>query len=881
MAIRNTLGSLPHLPGRGKEPIVASTVVEGVEVVDAPVDRTRQPKDLVGLVICAVGIAFVIVLSTYAQATTAGITEDVRSITHVVYAILQAVVQLLMGVATLVLPLVVLIDMLVRRQWRLTLDGVVATVVGYGIGFGAIWVINLLGRFHAMQPLMLWQSGHSQAAISPFAVAVAALLTTVGPRSRRSVLATSWNVLWVALVAEIITLGTTLPAAIVTVMLGRLVGDAARYVLGVSTDRASSAQLVAAVRKVGLDPARIVRVRDISDPESPTQRLDVHQLRAVLRGEAPIDPATEPDVLAQVSADPAALALERQGGNRVYAIYDAAGKRWDAIVLDADRQVIGFVSQTWRALRLRGMDRRSSVSLRQAAERAALLDYAVAAADVRTPQMVGIGEAQDSMVLVQEHPEGLRSLRDMRASEISDGDLAEVWRQLRKAHDAGLAHRDITEDTVLLGPGPAAPVDAVDAGAGGGVGAGRVWLIGWEGGDVASSDLARHLDVVQLLTLLTLKVGAERAVASAARVFEPEELGSMVGLLQTIALPRQTAAQVKEHKAVFDELRAALLALVPEAAAGGMFKLVRFGWRTVLLIVLVIVALWALFVKANFGDIVTVIKQSNPWWMAGSFLFGFLTFVGAALAMMGFSPVKLPLKDTLLTQVGASFVAVAIPAGIGPAALNLRLLTKRKVKTSIAVASVSLAQIALFFTTLLLLIVLSLVAGDTGVLRQLPSKAVLIVLIVVVVIAVAIVAPPPVRRWVWTRIGPTLKQVWPRVLWILTQPKKLVLGLGGQLIQSVGYVLAFWCSLEAFGVHKLSPINIALCYFIATTVGAMVPIPGNIGSAEAALTGGLKLLGIPAVVGLPTSTLFRALTYWARVPFGWFAFRYLQRRDVV
>ena len=43
------------------------------------------------------------------------------------------------------------------------------------------------------------------------------------------------------------------------------------------------------------------------------------------------------------------------------------------VALDGDRQVIGALSRLWRSLRLRGIEGRSFVSLRQAAERAALL----------------------------------------------------------------------------------------------------------------------------------------------------------------------------------------------------------------------------------------------------------------------------------------------------------------------------------------------------------------------------------------------------------------------------------------------------------------------------------------------------------------------------
>ena len=53
-------------------------------------------------------------------------------------------------------------------------------------------------------------------------------------------------------------------------------------------------------------------------------------------------------------------------------------------------------------------------------------------------------------------------------------------------------------------------------------------------------------------------------------------------------------------------------------------------------------------------------------------------------------------------------------AGIGPAALNLRFLHKRRVPTPIALATVTLVQVAQFATTIIFLIVLSLATGEVG-----------------------------------------------------------------------------------------------------------------------------------------------------------------------
>ncbi|MDR1426744.1 MAG: flippase-like domain-containing protein [Bifidobacteriaceae bacterium] len=842
--------------------LTARSVIDGVEVVDAPEERIHRAGDGVGMVATAVGIALILVLSVYAHATTEGVTTDVQDITQVLNSILQWAVEFLMSLATMIVPVVVLVSLLIYRQPRLALDGAIAAVLGFAAGFGAIILLDALGETAVVRGLSVTVDGNLTPSVSTFAVAVAALLTTVGPRSRRPILSVSWNLLWVGLATEVLTGRATLPGMVVTVLLGRLVGQCVRYVSGVTTDRASGRSLVEGIRKAGLDPTRIVRVRDISDPENPTVRLVTGTVDddVAAPGLAPAGARLDP------ISDPTAVALERQGGNRVYAVYSVGASRWDAIVLDGDRQVVGALAQTWRALRLRGMDRRSVVSLRQAAERAALLNYAAAAAGVRTPQMIGIGQADDSMILLQNHPAGLRSIRDMRPAEVTDASLEEAWCQLNKAHEAGLAHRAITSDCVLFGS-----EGGKDQ---------TVWLIGWDNGDVASSELARRLDITQMLATLALRVGAERAVRSAATVLDAETLASVAPLLQPIALPGATRAEAKGHKDVMDELRQALLDLLPQAALTEPFSLVRFGWRTALIALLALIAVWVVLTNINFAGIVDAVRSANPWWMAGAFGLAMTTYLGAGMAMNGFSPVRLRLRDTVLVQVAASFVALAAPGAVGPAALNLRLLYKKRVKTSVAVASVALVQISLLVTTLLLMAGVSLITGNSGVLGRVPGTAVMAVLAVLAALG-ALLTVPPVRQWLWLKIGPTLTQVWPRLVWILGQPRRLLLGLAGNVLQTVGYVAAFWASLEAFGQGAIPLINVTLIYLVGNAAGSAVPVPGGLGAVEIALTTGLIGAGIPTAVAAPIAVLFRALTYWARVPLGWISWRYLQKREIL
>src|SRR5690606_10815371 len=191
-----------------------------------------------------------------------------------------------------------------------------------------------------------WVNGEWVVTVPTMLTAVAALLTASGTRGRRRTVGWSWNFLWVVLGVAVITGLLTLPAALLSVLIGRASGLTLRYAFGVTSERAYGAALVDGIRRAGFAPRRLVRVHDIG---------------------------VEGNDTAELATDLAAVAITRIGDNRVYAMTTVDGERLDVVVLDGDRQVVGVLTRFWRSMRLRGIEGRAVVSLRQAAERAALL----------------------------------------------------------------------------------------------------------------------------------------------------------------------------------------------------------------------------------------------------------------------------------------------------------------------------------------------------------------------------------------------------------------------------------------------------------------------------------------------------------------------------
>jgi uncharacterized membrane protein YbhN (UPF0104 family) len=817
-----------------------------VRVVDTPERRVRHPSDVLGVIVSAIGVALVLLLAVVAHGTTEGVTEDVQGFAGLLASLLFFPVNVLEGLVTIIVPAAVLLELLARRLMRQMVESIAAAALGLALGLLAWFLITRAGSPELVRSMSVWSSGLWQVTIPAYISAVAALLTVAGPRTRRRSVRWSWNIVTVAVLVVLITGQVSLPGMLVTLLLGRLAGQAVQYLSGVRSERAYGADLVQAVQRAGFRPVALVRVRDIGE-------------------EVPDDGGPRDGEAVVRSSDPAAAALTRTGDNRVYAMLGEDGVRHDVVVLDGDRQVFGALTRVWRAVRMRGFESRAAMSLKAVAEHTALLSHAASGAGVRTPRLLGVGMAADSVALVLEHPRGAVALRDTPdhdlAGERGDALLAAAWEQLRRAHAVGITHHMLTPDTVLVHHD--------------GAGRPHVWFTGWELGEIASSALSRRLDLTQMLALLALRVGAERAVASAVAALPDEDIAAIGPLLQTIALPPDTRVEVRRTKGLVNELRSALVERLPEADVQPV-RLTRFGARTIITATLTVVAIAVIVTTINFQEIRAAFAQANPWWVGAAFAFAAVTWFGSALTLVAFSPGRIPVWRATLVQMAGSFVSLAAPAGIGPAALNLRMLTRRHITTPMAVATVGLVQVSQFVVTVLLLVVLSLTTGS-GSLVSLPSTTVLLAIALVAVLVVALLLVPGVRRWAWEKTRPTIEQVWPRLSQMLGQPARLALGLGGNVIMTLGYVLAFDAALEAFG-RNLGIVDVAVIYLVGNTLGALVPTPGGVGGVEGALTAGLTAAGVPAAIALSVTMLYRVVSYWGRVPVGWAAMRYLEKK---
>ena len=898
-------------------------------LVDTTAHRLRRTEDLLDLTLTLLGIGAVLILAIYARQTTTGVTQDVQNALAVVLRrILVFPLQAVEGLTTFIVPLAVLLDRLLRRSWRSCGEAVISGIAGYAVAVAAMTGLVIWGPTALVMGLTVTASGTAQLGVSTVFASMAGLLTGAGDRNSSTTMRSGWAALWVILGLAVLRGALTLPGAVLSLLLGRTVGLLVRYVFGVEDRRAHGVTLVRALRRAGIDAVRVVRmdrapearawvvttdaplgyteqvreqVRDnpltsdvptngagsaapsasdhpadeipvpaaapaaepatgpTADPQAEPVASPLDPRPSGSAGANTIRPATDVDlaaVLAEASSD--ALSQKRASVHRMYAVWDSAGERRNVTLLDADRQVAGFLSNIWDQIRVKGLSPTRDLSLRPAAEHAALMTMEARRARVRTPGLLGMAEAAESVLLVTDHVVGARSIRDLGA-EVDDDVLDQLWSQLQQAHAAGLAHGSIDASSVVVDE------------------SGRLWLLDWASGETISSELSRRVDLAQALALTALAVGAERAIDAASRSLTTAQLASIAPMLQRVVLPRQTREVMGRRGAsrqVLQDLRDALVALTPTADAEPA-RLNRFSTRTVLMAVVALVAVWTLLAQLDFQQVSAAVSQANIWWMLAALAFSVATYVGAGLTLVAFSPERLSLWRSTEVHLASAVVSLVAPAGVGGAAINLRFLNRKGVPTAVGVATVALVQVVQFIVTVVLLVVLAAMTGQsTGL--TLPSGWVLVAAGAIVVVAAVILVIPQARTWAWAKIEPTYRQVWPRLVWVMSNPMRLALGVGGALMLSLSYILSFSASLWAFG-YTVPFAVLAITYLASNTVGSIVPSPGGIGPVELALTAGLVAAGVPYGVALSTAIVYRLVTFWIPIPVGWLSLQRLQK----
>jgi uncharacterized membrane protein YbhN (UPF0104 family) len=546
-------------------------------------------------------------------------------------------------------------------------------------------------------------------------------------------------------------------------------------------------------------------------------------------------------------------------GSRRYAVATQAGSQLDVVVFDRDQQAAGAFYRLYRWIRVHGqVSRTAPLSVDHTVERRALLSYATTDAGVPTPRLrtlVRVGP--DAAVLAYDHCAGTTLAQ--RNPGYTDAELGRIWDAVTQLHAHHVTHRGLTADRIMF--------TADD----------RVMLLDPGDGDVAASDLQIHLDQAQLIAELALVAGAEKSAGLAVEKVAGGELVAVLPLLQPVALARSTRKALRRHRDVLPTVRKILLAAVPGGEVTPV-QLERIRPRALVTLVASVAAIYLLAGELARASPSRLLGSADWRWAAVALALSAVTYVGATLSLTGFVAERLNFPRTLLVQLAGSFITLVTPAAVGGAALNVRYLQRKKIPAPVAVASVGVSQVAAFVLHILLLVVFGAIAGTGTTSPIKPPTWAYFVLAGLVVLAGVVLAVPAGRRLVQARLSPTFGQVLPRLLEIAQRPRKLAEGVGGGLLLSFVYILCLAACVAAFG-RSVPFAKIGFVYLTGSAIGSIIPTPGGLGAVEAALAAGLTAAGVPGGVAVSAVLLFRLLTFWLPVPFGWAALNFLERRQ--
>ena len=824
-----------------------------VYIADRILPVRRRREDLVDVVISLIAILFIWTIGALASATTRGVTMDVLSF-QLVRQILILPVSITEGLIILTTPILVIVSLALRKRLQAIIQVLVTSLVAAVGGWIIILLTGLLPS-DLTAPLSVDRALATQGSQTGIAIAInlvivtlCALFTSAGEAQSMKAIKWGWTGLWIILILGVLRSSMTLPVAFISVFLGRAFGSGSRWIMGYDDQRAKGAKLVEALLNIGITPSRIVRT-DLDTTEEPLATWAVAENS---RGHLTQMPADLGDMGVTVTRRPT------QDHHRHYQAWSDTGLAYEIIAMDPGQELTGTLLEMWNNLRLRGISRWVSPSLKAQAERSSFTTLQALRAGVFTQEPIGITSASDSIILVMSALPPTTPLTEL-GEDASDEVLDRAWEQLHFAHSRGISHRALTPEAVV-----------VDSSS-------DVWLLDWDSGEVATTELNQSIDIAQMLVLTALAVGPERALEAGRRCVGEETLIACAPVIQKPVLPAEINQRLRRSD-LLGELRAALVG-DSEAETTPTADLQRFRPRTIFTIAVAFIAVFIVVGSLNFNDIVTTVKSANLWWMLASAVLGCLIWVGSAVPLVALSPEKLSLRETLVAQVAASIITIVAPAGVGPAALNLRYLRKRRVPTAMAVTTVTLMQISQALITIVLLLLVMVIAGSS-LSVSVPYGTILGVVAVVMVAVGIIVAVPKVRRWIWSKIQPTWQQVYPRLLWIIGQPRRLAAVVGGNLLMNIGYVGAFWTALLAMG-GSLNFSTVSITYLTANAAGSFIPSPGGIGTVETALTSGLTVAGISSSVAIATALLYRLVTFYGRIPFGWLAMKYMEKKDLI
>ncbi|MEV6856464.1 lysylphosphatidylglycerol synthase domain-containing protein [Streptomyces microflavus] len=884
--------------------------------------RVHRPSDLMRLLIGIAAIAVLFAIAAFAQGTTTGLEDDISKGTEQAPDLLIKMAGLVSSIAVLLVPVAFAIERLIKRDGLRIADGVLAAVLAHGVTLATDLWVSRSAPGTIQEALTQPQPGAGLTdPVHGYLAPVIAYMTAVGMARRPRWRVVLWAVLLLDAFAMLVGGYTTPFSIILTVLIGWTVAYGTLYAVGSPNVRPTGQHLMAGLRHVGFRPVAAMRTEDAPDNDNTdqndrgrrylvtledgppldvtvvdreqqaqgffyrawrrltlrgiTQRRSIQSLRQALEQEALLAYAA----IAAGANAPKLIATSELGPDAVMLVYEHIGGR-SLDQMEDEEITDDLVRSAWRQVK--------ALQSRRIAHR----------------RLTG-----DALLVDRS---GKAFVTDLRGGEIAAGDLVLRMDVAQLLTTLGLrvgAERSVSGALAVLGPDAVA--DCLPL----------LQPIALSRSTRATlRRLARERSQQEREAVLEASRAAKEArvqdAAEAAAERTPEHEAERTPLekpdhtsdrtsepkagqraghkaeRKSLRTEKQAEKQA-EKRAVDDameearegdllaQIRRQVLLIRPQAPVEPV-RLERIKPRTLFSFIAGAIAAYFLISQVTQADFGVLVEQAEWGWVAAALGFSALSYVAAAMSLLGFVPERVPFRKTVLAQVAGSFVKIVAPAAIGGVALNTRFLQRAGVRPGLAVASVGASQLFGLGCHILLLGLFGYLTGTEKTPDSLtPSRTVIAGLLTVAVLVLVVTAIPFLRKFVVTRVRSLFAGVVPRMLDVVQRPQKLVTGIGGMLLLTGLFVLCLDASIRAFSgpdVTQLSYASIAVVFLAGNAIGSAAPTPGGMGAVEGALTLGLIAVGLPMEVAAPAVLLYRVMTLWLPVLPGWICFNQLTRK---
>jgi uncharacterized membrane protein YbhN (UPF0104 family)/tRNA A-37 threonylcarbamoyl transferase component Bud32 len=580
-----------------------------------------------------------------------------------------------------------------------------------------------------------------------------------------------------------------------------------------------------------------------------------------------------------VGTESVRIAQPRSPGEQLLLARAADGEDLEVKVFGRDAWDAQYVGSLWAALTRRGEAPRLSMSRRERVEHEAMISLLAQRAGVPVLPVVtsGLG-VQGEAILVTSAPG--RALDELPAASVDDAWLHAVWSALDGLHEAGIVHRSITSRHLVEGE------DGMPA------------LADFAHARLAPSRHELMIDRVHLLVTLSLAVGHERAVASAAEALGDDGLAAALPYLQdpVLSAPLRRAMDPQWD---LEELRA--LAIERSGAeAAPLVELRRVtvaSFLKLFLGVFIAASLVGLLAGVDFAAVVDELSTADYRLLLLALLVAPLAQVLFSFSTLGASLRRLPFLPVLMLQYAIQFIALVLPATAARIALQIRFFERLGVSYGAATSMGAIDGFGGFVVQVLLLLVIGLsslpgfttgvsTGSDTGGEESGDPSLVAMAVAIGLIWTVVTLAVPRRRARIRREIPRFIAQMRDQAsqarssLAVLRHPRKVAAILGGNLGGQVVQAVVLGICLSAFGESASLSQLILVNTFVSLFAG-LLPVPGGVGVAEAGYTYGLQAIGVPSAVAVSTAIAFRLVTFYLPPLWCSQAMRWLRRNAYV